>query len=57
MIAVLGAAGTIGRNVTRFLEEWDAPVRRADFRLESDEHVDASEPTSLGALSRARPSA
>jgi hypothetical protein len=47
MIAVLGAAGTIGRNVTRFLEEWGAPVRRADFRLEGDEHVDAAEPASL----------
>ena len=47
MIAVLGAAGTIGRNVTRFLEEWGAPVRRADFRLEGDEHVDAKDHASL----------
>ncbi|HEX2505133.1 MAG TPA: saccharopine dehydrogenase NADP-binding domain-containing protein [Gaiellaceae bacterium] len=47
MIAVLGAAGTIGRNVTRFLEEWGAPVRRADFRLEGDEFVDATDLASL----------
>jgi saccharopine dehydrogenase-like NADP-dependent oxidoreductase len=47
MIAVLGAAGTIGRNVSRFLEEWGAPVRRADFRLEGDEFVDAGDPASL----------
>jgi hypothetical protein len=47
MISVLGAAGTIGRNVTRFLEEWGAPVRRADFRLEGEEHVDARDPDSL----------
>lgn len=47
MISVLGAAGTIGRNVTRFLEDWDAPVRRADFRLDGDEHVDARDPDSL----------
>lgn len=48
MIAVLGAAGTIGRNVTRFLEEWGAPVRRRDFRLEDEEFVDAREAESLG---------
>jgi saccharopine dehydrogenase-like NADP-dependent oxidoreductase len=47
VIVVLGAAGTIGRNVARFLEEWGAPLRRADFRLEGDEHVDATEPASL----------
>jgi saccharopine dehydrogenase-like NADP-dependent oxidoreductase len=47
VIAVLGAAGTIGRNVTRFLEEWGAPVRRADFRLEGDEFVDATDLASL----------
>jgi Saccharopine dehydrogenase NADP binding domain len=47
MIVVLGAAGTIGRNVIRFLEEWRAPVRRGDFRLEGDEFVDASDRASL----------
>ncbi len=47
MIAVLGAAGTIGRTVTAFLEEWEAPVRRLDFRLEGDEHVDVTDPESL----------
>jgi nucleoside-diphosphate-sugar epimerase len=34
VIAVVGAAGTIGRNVVRFLEEWKAPVVRRDARLE-----------------------
>jgi saccharopine dehydrogenase-like protein len=47
VIVVLGAAGTIGRNVTRFLEEWEGPVRRGDFRLEGDEFVDAADRTSL----------
>jgi saccharopine dehydrogenase-like NADP-dependent oxidoreductase len=47
VIVVLGAAGTIGRNVARFLEEWGAPLRRADFRLEGDAHVDAADPGSL----------
>jgi saccharopine dehydrogenase-like NADP-dependent oxidoreductase len=49
VIAVLGAAGTIGRNVARFLEEWSAPVRRRDVRLSGEEHVDASDEASLGA--------
>ena len=48
MIAVLGGAGTIGRNVTQFLRAWDAEVRPFDFRLEGDEHVDARDPESLG---------
>jgi saccharopine dehydrogenase-like NADP-dependent oxidoreductase len=41
VIAVVGAAGTIGRNVVRFLEEWEAPVVRRDARLEGDERLDA----------------
>ena len=44
MIAVIGAAGTIGRNVSGFLEEWGAEVARRDFRLEGEElqvNVDA----------------
>ena len=47
MIAVVGATGTIGRNVTAFLETWGADVARRDFRLEGDEHVDAREAASL----------
>jgi Saccharopine dehydrogenase NADP binding domain len=47
VIAVLGAAGTIGRVVCAFLEEWRAPVRKQDFRLGGDEHVDAGDPGSL----------
>jgi saccharopine dehydrogenase-like NADP-dependent oxidoreductase len=47
VIVVLGAAGTIGRNVTRFLEEWRAPCRRKDFRLSGEEHVDARDSASL----------
>jgi saccharopine dehydrogenase-like NADP-dependent oxidoreductase len=43
VIAVLGAAGTIGRNVAAFLEEWGAQFVRRDFRLEGDEQVDASD--------------
>ena len=48
MIAVVGATGTIGRNVTAFLEEWGADVARRDFRLEGNEHVDARDAASLG---------
>ena len=47
MIAVIGAAGTIGRNVAGFLEEWGAEVARRDFRLEGREHVDARDHESL----------
>ena len=43
MIAVIGAAGTIGRNVARFLEIWGAPLVRRDARLAGDEQVDASD--------------
>ena len=49
MIAVLGAAGTIGRTVVGFLEAWGAPVRKLDARLEGDEQVDVTEPDSLRA--------
>jgi len=44
VIAVVGAAGTIGRNVTRFLDSWGAPLVRRDARLEGEEQVDASDP-------------
>lgn len=43
MIAVVGAAGTIGRNVARFLDAWGAPFVRRDARLEGEEQVDASD--------------
>jgi saccharopine dehydrogenase-like NADP-dependent oxidoreductase len=41
MIAVVGAAGTIGRNVARFLEGWGTEARSLDFRFEGEGHVDA----------------
>jgi saccharopine dehydrogenase-like NADP-dependent oxidoreductase len=41
VIAVVGAAGTIGRRVAAFLEEWGAACRRRDFRLEGEEFIDA----------------
>lgn len=47
MIAVVGAAGTIGRHVAGFLEEWGEDVARRDFRLEGDEHVDVRDEESL----------
>ena len=54
MIVVLGAAGTIGRHVASFLEEWGAEIARRDFRFEGEEHVDARNAASLaGALSGA----
>lgn len=49
MIAVLGAAGIIGRNVTDFLERWGAPVARRDARLVGEERVDASDPGAVTA--------
>jgi saccharopine dehydrogenase-like NADP-dependent oxidoreductase len=47
VITVIGATGTIGRNVTAFLEEWGADVAQRDFRLDGAEHVDARDPASL----------
>jgi len=47
LIAVVGAAGTIGRRVASFLEEWGAPVRPLDFRFEGDGHLDVRDPVSL----------
>jgi saccharopine dehydrogenase-like NADP-dependent oxidoreductase len=43
VIAVVGAAGTIGRNVARFLDQWEVPVARRDARLEDEEQLDASD--------------
>jgi saccharopine dehydrogenase-like NADP-dependent oxidoreductase len=50
VIAVVGAAGTIGRNVARFLEGWGTPFVRRDARLQGEEQVDASD---SGAVTRA----
>jgi len=47
VIAVIGAAGTIGRNVVDRLQAWGAQVARRDFRLEGKEHVDARDPSAL----------
>ena len=47
MISVVGATGTIGRNVFSFLETWGAEGVRRDFRLEGEEHVDARDAASL----------
>ncbi|HZB86388.1 MAG TPA: saccharopine dehydrogenase NADP-binding domain-containing protein [Gaiellaceae bacterium] len=52
MIAVVGAAGTIGRHVAAFLEEWGEDVRPLDHRFEGEEHVDARDPDSLAAALR-----
>ena len=52
MIAVVGAAGTIGRHVVAFLEEWGEDVRRLDHRFEGEGHVDARDPDSLAAALR-----
>jgi saccharopine dehydrogenase-like NADP-dependent oxidoreductase len=43
MIAVLGASGTIGRNVVAWLERWGVEVTRRDAGLAGAEHVDASD--------------
>jgi saccharopine dehydrogenase-like NADP-dependent oxidoreductase len=47
VIAVVGAAGTIGRKVSAFLEEWGADHRPRDFRLEGEEFVDARDSDSV----------
>ncbi len=47
MIAVVGAAGTIGRHVVDLLEDWGEDVARCDFRSEGDAHVDVRDPLSL----------
>ncbi|MGH3030939.1 MAG: saccharopine dehydrogenase NADP-binding domain-containing protein [Gaiellaceae bacterium] len=47
MIAIVGAAGTIGRNVAAFLEEWGEDYLRRDFRLAGEEFVDANDPASV----------
>ena len=52
MIAVIGAAGTIGRLVVEFLEEWGVEVARRDARLIGDEHVDAGVPASVARAAR-----
>ena len=47
MIAVLGASGTVGRNIVGFLEQWGVEAMRRDARLAGDERVDASDPDSV----------
>ena len=47
MIAVIGAAGTIGERVVAFLSEWGVDFARRDARLEGLERVDARDPGSL----------
>jgi saccharopine dehydrogenase-like NADP-dependent oxidoreductase len=47
LIAVVGASGTIGRRVVRFLEEWGTPFVRRDARLEGAEALDASDPNAV----------
>jgi saccharopine dehydrogenase-like NADP-dependent oxidoreductase len=47
VIAVIGAAGTIGHIVTAFLVAWEAKVARRDFRLQGEEYVDARDRESL----------
>jgi hypothetical protein len=47
VIAVVGAAGTIGRNVVAFLEEWGAEVRPLDFRFDGAGLVDVRDASSL----------
>jgi saccharopine dehydrogenase-like NADP-dependent oxidoreductase len=47
VIAVVGAAGTIGREVVRFLEGWGGETRALDFRFEGDLFVDARDPHSV----------
>ena len=49
MIAVVGAAGTIGRTVAGFLEEWERDVRPLDARLEGNARLDASDPDAVAA--------
>jgi Saccharopine dehydrogenase NADP binding domain len=51
MITIIGSAGTIGRRVSAFLDEWGVSQRRRDFRLTGDEFVDAQDADSVaGAL-------
>jgi saccharopine dehydrogenase-like NADP-dependent oxidoreductase len=47
VIAVVGAAGTIGRRVGAFLDEWGVGHRARDFRLEGEGFVDARDPDSV----------
>jgi saccharopine dehydrogenase-like NADP-dependent oxidoreductase len=47
VIAVIGAAGTIGRRVAGFLADWGAEVGLRDSRLGGEAHVDARDDSSL----------
>jgi hypothetical protein len=52
VIAVVGAAGTIGRQVVRFLDEWGADPRPLDFRFEGGGFVDARDAESVAGAIR-----
>jgi saccharopine dehydrogenase-like NADP-dependent oxidoreductase len=47
VIAVVGAAGTIGRHVVGFLDDWGAAHRALDFRFEGERFVDARDVDSV----------
>jgi saccharopine dehydrogenase-like NADP-dependent oxidoreductase len=47
VIAVVGAAGTIGRRVAGFLEQWQAAARPLDFRFEGEAFIDARDGRSV----------
>jgi saccharopine dehydrogenase-like NADP-dependent oxidoreductase len=49
VIAVVGAAGTIGARVLEFLQAWGAQVAPRDFRLDGEQHLDVRDPGSLWA--------
>jgi Saccharopine dehydrogenase NADP binding domain len=48
VVAVIGAAGTIGAKVCEFLASWGEPVVRLDARLEGPEHVDVRDAAGMG---------
>jgi hypothetical protein len=50
VIAVIGAAGTIGRKVVEWLERWGVSPLRRDFRLQGDEQLDVRD---AGSVARA----
>jgi hypothetical protein len=47
VIAVVGAAGTVGRRVVGFLDSWGASFVRRDARLAGEERLDASDTTAV----------
>jgi saccharopine dehydrogenase-like NADP-dependent oxidoreductase len=49
VIAVIGAAGTVGRHVVAFLARWRVETARRDARLKGEERVDAGNADSVAA--------